>query len=612
MPRPRSAVPPSGRVAPPGRSPLQSPPCGIPSQDVPSAELRSPAFVLPRWRDGGRRSLALLLACLSPLASGDAARGAAGSPVPTTHLHAAPGQGCRQRGRRHVDAIVFGDEPAGLLTALELSRQLRWQTPGRRPQVLVLTEADTRAGLGGTMARSALAYLDRNQVPEDHAALLPPFAPSSELYSRFLRLAGVRQIAVDPARVSRAFQRALRQAGIPVWDRVGLRQARREGDRLCLLDTRTHGPVGADLFIDSSTGAALAQAAGVAFHPGLGPGRLARRSLALGWIFTVEGMDLRQLQVLEEHVSQRLLNPHDPIAQGWLQAWPAYRHNRRRLQQQLLDPAGHLKLIRSYSSDSADQQSPALSIAFHGRSGLMPGLQNGRVLLDKANVALLDHRLSFNALLLRNDTSQNRQVLAGHNRPLPWMRPIARDVEAFFRHYGARRVRWAPELYVRSADQIANPVQALDATTMALGGVPASEALGTFTYALDLRGGIPGVYVPIHGRPTFNFSYGHTLPREIRNLAVLGPAGGFGGLGAGAGRIIELNVSVGQGLAIAGARALQASGPLHGSLRDVDPTLVAHRMPRRITPYGRPTSGSLLEILRRRVQDWLDDWFHPV
>ena len=38
-------------------------------------------------------------------------------------------------------------------------------------------------------------------------------------------------------------------------------------------------------------------------------------------------------------------------------------------------------------------------------------------------------------------------------------------------------------------------------------------------------------------------------------LAVLGPAGGFGALGEGAGRILELNVSVGQGLAIAAARS---------------------------------------------------------
>ncbi|MEB3360600.1 MAG: hypothetical protein VKI42_00565 [Synechococcaceae cyanobacterium] len=30
---------------------------------------------------------------------------------------------CRWSGQRPVDAIVFGDEPAGILTALELARQ---------------------------------------------------------------------------------------------------------------------------------------------------------------------------------------------------------------------------------------------------------------------------------------------------------------------------------------------------------------------------------------------------------------------------------------------------------------------------------------------------------
>ena len=81
------------------------------------------------------------------------------------------------------------------------------------------------------------------------------------------------------------------------------------------------------------------------------------------------------------------------------------------------------------------------------------------------------------------------------------------------------------------------------------------------SYALDLRGGLPGIRLPRISRPTFNFGYRHTLPREVSNLAVLGPASGFGGLAVGAGRIIELNVSVGQGLAIAAAEALMAQGP---------------------------------------------------
>lgn len=149
---------------------------------------------------------------------------------------------------------------------------------------------------------------------------------------------------------------------------------------------------------------------------------------------------------------------------------------------------------------------------------------------------------------------------------------------------------------MHSADQIAHPRQVLDVEGMALGGVAPSEALGTFTSALDLRGGLPGIELPPMARPTFNFGYGHTLPREVRNLAVLGPAGGFGGLGEGAGRIMELNISVGPGLAIAGAQALQAHGASRGSQPEVDPRLVAARMPARIPPYGRPTGGTLWEV----------------
>ena len=33
-------------------------------------------------------------------------------------------QPCYQQGARHYQAIIYGDEPAGLMTALELNRQL--------------------------------------------------------------------------------------------------------------------------------------------------------------------------------------------------------------------------------------------------------------------------------------------------------------------------------------------------------------------------------------------------------------------------------------------------------------------------------------------------------
>jgi hypothetical protein len=122
--------------------------------------------------------LAALL--VTPLASLQAGTGSAlqqGSPA---------WRACRDRGDRHFTAIVFGDEPAGIMTALELVRQLRRLDRRAYPSAALLTDADSEEGLGGTLVRGGLAYLDRNQVPRDMRRWLPTFAPSSELYRRFL------------------------------------------------------------------------------------------------------------------------------------------------------------------------------------------------------------------------------------------------------------------------------------------------------------------------------------------------------------------------------------------------------------------------------------------
>jgi len=159
----------------------------------------------------------------------------------------------------------------------------------------------------------------------------------------------------------------------------------------------------------------------------------------------------------------------------------------------LLDSAGKPRLLFANSADSSVQRSPAIPIAFHGSSSLLPGLRLSQVRLDQANVAVLPGRLSMNALLFRNDAATNRSVLARGNRPLPWMGPYADSVSHFYRGLGARRVLWMPELYVRSADQLAHPVTPLSAHRMGWGGVPANQALGSFTYKFDFRGGYPGL-----------------------------------------------------------------------------------------------------------------------
>jgi hypothetical protein len=308
-------------------------------------------------------------------------------------------QSCHQQGSQHYQAIIYGDEPAGLMTALELNRQLGHGTYSKKPRIAVVANADIRRGLGGTIARAGLAYLDRNQVPRDMWDLLPPFAPSSQLYQRFLQLTGAGQIAVNPRRASRAFKAALHRENIPVFSSAQLFDVSRDGKRLCLLKSKRHGNLVSDLFIDASLGADLAHQARVTFLQGLGSGGLSHESISLGWIFEVEGMTLDQLQMLEDKLSERLLNLKDTEAKQWLQFWPIYRKDRKRLQSDLLDDQGNPKQMYTATHDSGDQRSPAFSIAFHGQLCRLPGLQDSPTKLDIANIAIIGKRLSFNSLL---------------------------------------------------------------------------------------------------------------------------------------------------------------------------------------------------------------------
>lgn len=191
-------------------------------------------------------------------------------PTPLEHItRAIPWQACKQRGQCHFDVLVFGDEPAGIMTALELKRPLVRLRHLPNPQVVLVADPDTRAAIGGVLARSDLAYLDRNQVPADLRPPLDRFSPSSDLYRCFLTIAAVNTIAFDRFRVSQGFRRALHMAGIPVLDRVHSLGASLERGRLCSLQTRRWGRLGADQFVGVSVGARLAHLAGAgsAFGP---------------------------------------------------------------------------------------------------------------------------------------------------------------------------------------------------------------------------------------------------------------------------------------------------------------------------------------------------------
>ena len=465
---------------------------------------------------------------------------------------------------RNYDVIVFGDEVPGVMAALKVKRELTKRAQSSR--VVLITEGDTADGIGGHLVRGGLAYLDRNQVPPDLRSQYGTFGRPSRLYQEFLSLGQVNTIALDRFKVTRGFARALQKEGISVIDNASLGTVQTAGTLVCAISSQGT-TYAAKQFIDASQSGELAAASGVEMMQGLDALGFPDSALSIGLIFDLYNVNVERLKAVELEMIGRFFDLQDTQAQEWLSVASGNDAQKRQyLLNSLIDYERNPKLLYQGTPDSADVRSLAFSILIHGYLGQEYDLKSSGFLFDRANIAILDDRLSFNALLFYANSETAQQLSASGAMPNAEIRAIAADIKDLFGKMGVPRVEVMEELYIRSAGQIVNPLDELSATLMAAGGVPENEALGTFGYHLDDRGGIEGLddklnetalrLLNFKEMPIFNYGFRHTLPKEKENLAVLGPASGFGGLGTTAGRIVEFNVSVGEGLAIAIAEAI--------------------------------------------------------
>ena len=469
------------------------------------------------------------------------------------------------------DVVVFGDEVPGIMAALKVQRELKKR--GHSDRVVVVTEGNTRHGLGGHLVRGGLAYLDRNQVPPDLRSRYGVFGRPSPLYQEFLQLGEVDTIALDRFSASRNFSQALSNAGIEIVSSAQLSDVQTAGSLVCSLSAGNRTFV-AEQFIDASQSGELAAVSGVEMMRGLEALGFPDSALSIGLIIDLYNVNIEQFKTMEATLIQRFFDPSDASAQKWLRAASGGDEEKRQeLLQGLIDYSRRPKLLYQGTADSADVRSLALSILVHGYLEQEYDIKNSGFLFDRANIAIFDDRLSFNALLFYADSETAQRISRNGDVPTAEMRAVANEIAVLFEKIGVPRVEVMDELYVRNAGQIANPIDELSATLMAAGGIPVEESLGTFGYHLDDRGGIEGLdervdetalrLFDFEQMPVFNYGFRHTLPVEKENLAVLGPASGFGGLGTTAGRIVEFNVGVGEGLAIAIAAAISEDRSLH-------------------------------------------------
>ncbi|NES82182.1 MAG: FAD-dependent oxidoreductase [Moorea sp. SIO2B7] len=453
------------------------------------------------------------------------------------------------------------------MAVISAAREFRRRT-SRYPSVLLMSKGRGAKGIGGHLVRGGLAYLDRSQIPLNlrRQLNLETFGDPPALYKEFLRESGVRRIALDPNRANNALQRMRRKAGVDLLTGVVIDSVLKEGAKIKGIQLRRGETYLGKQFIDSTVHAELAQAAGARQIPGFGTFGLPESELSVTLVFETQGLSPARLKEIERIYLRRFTDPNDTDAQFWLQVAAGSDPNlATRLRQDMTDSAAKLKGMYE-GNDYIDVRSPALSVAYHSFRGKPFSLAASGSLLDKANIAKLPgNRLIWNCLLFDVNAQEAEALAQDNSQPTAAMLEEMSFVEQWFRSLGATFVKPFSELYIRHAGNITNAVAPLSGTQMLRANVPSSEALGTFGYRFDLRGGIKGLGAKAadkgftnltFGRPIFNIGIRHALLRDVPNLAVVSPASGFEGFAAAAGRIVEYNVGVGQGLGIAAIIAL--------------------------------------------------------
>lgn len=469
---------------------------------------------------------------------------------------------------RYYDVIGFGDEVPGVLAMVAAAREYRRRTQ-KPPRMLLMSKGNMQQGIGGHLVRGGLAYLDRSQIsPEQRQSLgLDAFGAPAAIYQEFLQKAGVKQIALDPEKADAALGEMLQTAGVATLSNIEISSVQIENGKISSIKTAKGETYTGKQFIDATVNAELAQAAQVKKLTGFGTFGLPESELPVTLVFETKGISPQKLKDIELGLIKRFANRADTAAQQLLLKAAGQDAGRAEIfQKDMLDAKGNPKSLW-IGADFIDVRAAALSVAYHSWRGQKLSLYESGFVLDEGNIAILgSDRLSWNALMFNVTGTEAEKLARNGGKPTPEMLAEISFIEKWFKSLGATAVTPGSELYIRHAGNITGVVEPLSGAKMLSGGVPEAEALGTFSYHFDVRGGIPGIgerarskgfpSVSFH-QPMFNIGIRHAIVKAVPNLAVVSPASGFEGLASAAGRIVEFNSAVGQGLGIAAVIAIQ-------------------------------------------------------
>jgi FAD dependent oxidoreductase len=471
---------------------------------------------------------------------------------------------------RSYDVIVFGDEVPGVLAIVCAAKEYKRLT-GKTLRTLVMSKANLKEGIGGHLVRGGLAYLDRCNVTATirQSLGLSNFGDPSAIYKDFLKKAGVKEIALDSQKADAALRSMLFDTGTHILSRCEISTVIKKDNKITGIQLTNRDTYLAQQFIDCSVNAELAQFAGVKKIQGFDTFGLADAELPVTLVLETQGLNIQKLRAIELAYLQRFQNKNDTEVQKVIEFSAGSNPLLlQRLQKEMFEIPMEQKIM-SVGVDFIDIRSFILSMAYHAFRQKPMILHESGFLLDRGNIATLaEDRLSWNALLFNVNGVEAEALARGGAKPTAKMLEEIGFIEQWFKSIGATAVKPASELYIRHAGNIASAVEPLTGYKMLSGGVPEKEALGTFSYHFDVRGGIPGLgnkalskginSISFHTPPLFNIGIKHALVKDVANLAVVSPASGFEGYACAAGRIVEFNVAVGQAVGIAASLAISS------------------------------------------------------
>jgi FAD dependent oxidoreductase len=477
---------------------------------------------------------------------------------------------------RTYDIIVFGDEVPGILALVCAARE-HFRRTNKYPRSLLLFKGNSQLGIGAHLVRGGLSYLDRSVVPASVRSRygLAVYGDESNIYKEFLKRTGVVQVALEPKKADAVLREMLKEIQADILSGIDIASVSKQGQNITSITLTKGETYAAKIFIDSTVNAELAQYAGVSKLKGFETFGLPNSELSVTLTCETQGLSVQALKNLEMQFMQRLANVNDGEAQRWINiAAGGDRTRFAELSEPFIKNKDDLSKIALYAgSDYIDVRSFALSIAYHAFRGTALSLEQSSAVLDKGNIAVFpDGRMSWNALLFDVNADQAEALARNDAKPTPEMLKEMQLLIQWFKSNGATNITPAPELYIRHAGNVEGAVDPLTGAEMLKGGVPASEAIGTFGYHFDIRGGIEGLGARASAKglgevkldpPLFNIGIQHVLLKTVPNLAVISPASGFEGYASSAGRIVEFNCAVGQGIGIATVLAMLSNRNLN-------------------------------------------------